>query len=118
MTLKEYQELRQKIQARSDADVAALDRVYALVSGSQAPAIPAEVEPGPVPAKRHYAQRGKKLSAEEKKERQRAYQRAWWKKNRAKPARNGHENGDVNALSQAKFNKFLVKGPAAGGGNG
>jgi len=114
MNFKEYQQLRQVIQSRYDADITALDRVYAIAGGDPVAASP---EPDARP-KRKYAKRGTKLSPEEQREKRRLYQIAWRAKRAGKPYRATKKHENTNGLSTAKFNKFLVSGPTSAGGNG
>jgi len=111
MTQKEYQELRAQIQKRYEDAIAALNQLYAMLTGPPAGATSPEVLPESRPAKRHYAKRGTKLSPEEKRARQAAYQEAYRERRRKEKL-----NGDQ--LSSAKFNEFLTTKPQAAGGIG
>jgi len=140
MTRTEYDNIREMIESRFRKDMAALERVWFTINGCNPPDSPLaletrEKEPPPYPLahgeglrsaesigaqsaariadthRRPYKKRGFGLSDEEKKERKKAYMKAYWLKRR-KGSSNGHE------LSPGKFNKFLANKPHAAGGIG
>lgn len=109
MTVAEYKTLRERIETRYQADLAALERIWGLFRGDTAR--PEETSNAPAGRSR------RKLTAEEKKAKQRAYYEAW-KLRRKKKGRLSEFREEEKGIPPGEFSKFLVKGPRSAGGNG
>lgn len=102
----EYDRIKEAIQIEYEEKLEALEKLKGILvdGGFNPPAISPRIKRGSLSG----------ISDEEKKARQRAYQKARYA--RIKLQGTGGKRGDEKGLPPGKFKKFLVPGPASAGG--